>query len=118
MKKSGTVKNGMFGTEKTLQTVFTNSKIGKEMQRYWLVEFQEVLVKNHREQNSDFVLIVPTETNQANAVFCNFSDVTIIDAKVGGKIINYALKNRGKDKMVVVFLNLEGRVSYYTMKTK
>ena len=100
--------------EKNIPTVFTNTELGKSLQRMWLIENQSVLSKNFVEQKADFVLVVPSGTN-ANARFMNLDDMPKCEIKE--RISNYILQKKGDDNVIVIFMNPEGRVSYYAIRS-
>jgi hypothetical protein len=106
---------------KAIPTVFTNSGLGKVLQKMWLQEQSMILAQNYSQQKTDFILVVPDDgTPQARVMFCeltmlNESDFEEFSIYVD-KIQNYVAKNKAEDRMVVIFLSNEGRISYYTIR--
>ena len=101
-------------------TVFTNNEIGKQMQRIWLQENHVILSRTKLESETDFILVTPLNGDRKNAKtqFLNLSqlpDWNENPAEITTKIIYYVIKMSTEDKVVVIFINPEGRVSYYTI---
>lgn len=97
-------------------TVFTNSEVGKLLQKYWLQEFQKVLSENYNEQEHDYILVVPDgQSDLARTMFMNNKSDSMTFGEIGNRILEYVNKNKKQGKMVVIFMNREGRISYYTI---
>jgi hypothetical protein len=97
-------------------TVFTNSEVGKLLQKYWLQEFQKVLSKNYNEQEHDYILVVPDgQSDQARTMFMDIKSDGMPICEIRNRIHEYVNKNKKQGKIVVIFLNPECRISYYTI---
>lgn len=96
-------------------TVFTNSELGKLTQKFWLQENMTILCQHYDEKADDFILVVPNEDKNAVTMFMNLKDNSIQDFEIRSKIHHYVTKNKSSERIVVIFMNLEGRVSYYTV---
>lgn len=102
-----------------MPTVFTNTEIGKQLQKMWLMENQAILSKTYRENKSDLILVTPHDNAGKNSA-CAFmksdeiENLRTIDRVITDRISNYVLKNKSEGKVIVIFMNLEGRLSYYT----
>ena len=95
-------------------TVFTNSEIGISMQKMWLAENQSILSSKSFEAQSDFVLVIP-EGNNAITMWVKLKDKWLPEGEMNDAITKYVTEKRMPGKVVVIFLNLEGRISYYTI---
>lgn len=100
-----------------IDTVFTNSEIGKLLQKYWLQEFQKVLSENYNDQEHDYILVIPDNQTglDAKTMFMDLKSNTMPFGEIRNRIHKYVNKNKKKGKIVVIFINREGRISYYTI---
>ena len=97
-------------------TVFTNSEVGKLLQKFWLQEFQKVLSEKYNEQEHDYILVVPDGiSGLARTMFIDSKLDSMPSCEIRTRIHEYVHKNKKQGKIVVIFCNPEGRMSYYTM---
>jgi hypothetical protein len=101
-------------------SVFTNSELGMRCQKLWLKEFQTVLTENYEKMKSDYILVVPNSpmNSIARVTLMNLNDPMPFK-ELMDDINRYVIKSKAQGLMVVVFINQEGRINYYTIyKTK
>jgi hypothetical protein len=102
-----------------MPTVFTNTEIGKQLQKMWLEENKSILTKTYRETKADFIWVTPNDfAGEISA--CTFikldelENLRSLGDRIVDRIRSYILEKKSDGKVIVIFMNLEGRLSYYT----
>jgi len=99
-------------------TVFTNNSVGEELQKHWLSEFNDLLVKKHIETKTQLVLVTETEDGQASSIFINTDDLPseIEFQNIVVKIKDFVSTTLPQKEMPVIFINHEERLNFHTIK--
>jgi hypothetical protein len=104
-----------------IPTVFTNNELGIKLQKLWLQENHELLIKSMQEAQSEFVVVTPQKQGDsviAKVDFCNLDEFQ--DKKFQpfqkqlDSMFSYFEKMKGDDKLIVFFVNSQNRLSCYT----
>jgi len=102
-------------------TVFTNNEFGKRLQKLWIEEnidsiCSQILIN---ESHVDFVLVMPR--NGGADAACAFESLESYKSKMGltsnesDHITDYVSNKRSDDNVIFIFLNNQGRISFYTI---
>lgn len=104
-----------------IPTVFTNNELGIKLQKLWLQEHHELLIKSIQEAQAEFVVVTPQKQGDsviAKVEFCNLDEFQ--DKKFQpfqkelDSMTSYYEKMKGDDKLIVFFVNYQNRLSCYT----
>ncbi|NGF76558.1 hypothetical protein G5B10_11775 [Fluviicola sp. SGL-29] len=118
MKRKQSKKSNIYSR---VSTVFSSGELGISLQKMWINEQIGVIIPKAKENNADLVLVTPFVKN--NEVFTNIHflknadliQVESINSKeIVDNICSYYEMNKGEGKLILFFLNEEGRLSCYT----
>jgi hypothetical protein len=103
-------------TKKTNDTVFTNSDYGIFLQKAWLLEFNDGVIENYNEKEHDYILVSPDgNSGLAATMFMKLNSDILSKGEIRNRIHGYVSKNKKQGKVLVLFLNYEERINYYSM---
>lgn len=100
------------------ETVFTNNERGKLLQKAWINEFilQIAKVIDEQEEKTDFILVSPDGAKNAKVGFYNlkqFHQTKGLRKKDRKPIIDWVKSHNAPGFLSVIFVNNQGRVSFY-----
>ena len=102
-------------------TVFTNNELGKRLQKLWIEENIDTIASQilKNESHVDFVLVMPR--NGGADAACAFESIESYKSMMGlssnesDHITDYVTSKRSDDNVIFIFLNNQGRISFYTI---
>lgn len=100
------------------ETVFTNNERGKLLQKAWINEFilQISKVIDEQEEKTDFIVVSPDGAKNANVALYNlkqFHQSRGMRKKDKKPIIDWVKSHNAPGFLSVIFVNNQGRVSFY-----
>lgn len=102
-------------------TVFANNSKARVLQKQWLAMHRNILFRTVDDEKSEFVLVTPNDS-KGKIARTQFIDVNEFNSDMGiyylikNRICDYVHKNNGNGKLVVIFMNTKGGISYYTIQ--
>ena len=100
------------------ETVFTNNERGKLLQKAWINEFilQISKVIDEQEEKTDFIVVSPDGAKNAKVALYNlkqFHQSKAFNKKAKKPIIDWVKSHNAPGFLSVIFVNNQGRVSFY-----
>lgn len=102
-------------------TVFANNSNAKVLQKQWLAMHRSILFSTIDDKKTEFVLVTPFDS-KGKVARTQFIDLNEFNSDMGiydlikNRICDYVHKNNSNGKLVVIFMNPKGGISYYTIQ--
>ena len=105
-------------SKKKNPTIFSGGEIGRSAQKHWIYEFSTELTAKYVEQKADFALVLPHRNGlEAYVSFLKVADLILddtFDRNAKEYILEYVFKRKNETSIIVIFMNNNGNIDFYT----